>query len=223
MTQPHHTDHKVNWKKQAAGIALLILALVSCKENLPSYHDPRNVFDVRLQGSYVLTISDNSLKVYIVVVNAYDETFEGPVVVGGTIEIVFLKDPLVKKTFALSASNLISGGNYNPSENTMRIDPGDTLRFRVSWNFVDDNGTDLRTGTFQYSTDPQCTQRLIAKEEVFSLLGEIKVFEKIPLAKGITVQYPMRHVLNYFSPSHCTPTVRPSTPIESHSPGVTTK
>jgi len=183
---------------------LLTLLQLSCNEALPPYHDPRDVFNTKIEGLYVLTSTDNSMKVYLKLINKYDETFEAPVAIDGSVEIGWLRSATVKKTFALTISDLVTKGTYNQSKNTLRVDPGDTLVFAVSWDFIDNGAYDVRNG-FEYYIDNECTQRCVANEEVFILRGEAKVFDQIPAVTVGPVQFSICHVKNWVNPKDCPP------------------
>ena len=188
---------------------LLTVLQLSCNEALPPYHDPRDVFNTKIEGLYVLTSTENSMKVYLKLINKYDETFEGPVAIDGSVEIGWLRSATVKKTFALTINELITKATYNQSKNTIRIDPGDTLVitlsvFAVSWNFIDNNAYDVRNG-FEYYIDNECDQRCVANEEVFILRGEAKVFSQIPAVTVGPVQFSICHVKNWVNPKDCPP------------------
>src|SRR3990172_6886530 len=101
-------------------VAMMALAL-SCKEPLPSYKDPTQVFSGRVRPTYLFSHSQNLLGVQLVVVNDYDETFEGRTLFEGSIEITLGRKPEVKKTFFLSPSNLIQG-NYNAGSRVLTFD-----------------------------------------------------------------------------------------------------
>lgn len=201
------SPRNIGTRGMAVGSLLPVLLLLSCNEPFPPYNDPRDVFIGRIEGLYVLTLNDNSMKVYIDLVNKYDETLEENVAIDGSVEIGFLRDPLRKKTFSLSLGSLISNGRYNAARNTLRIDPGDTVRFATSWNFVDNNGYDLRASAFQYYIDDACSQRCVANEEVFILSGQVKVFDKVPAITVGPVHFSVCYVKDYVAPANCPPVI----------------
>jgi len=87
---------------------------------------------------------------------------------------------------------------------------------RYTWDFVDDNGQDLRTSTFQYHPDPACNLRMAAARETFHLSGSLKVFHqttdgrpahrllallryavhRLPLLPASDIHVPMRTVVS---------------------------
>lgn len=193
-----------NTPASVCSVFLLLVGLsLSCKEPLPSYQDPTQVFSGTLRPVYQYSGTQNSLNAQLVVVNDYDETFEGRTLFEGTIEIVLARKPDLKKTFFLSSSNLIQG-KYNPGSRVLTLDPGDSVRVGVAWNFVDDRGTDLRQQEFFYRTDPTCTLRRIAAEEVFTLTGRLKLFDRTEEIKFGPVTYALCHVNVWVDPRLCT-------------------
>lgn len=187
-------------------VAVVGLCL-SCKERLPSYEDPTQIFSGILRPTYQYSGTQNSLNVQLVVVNDFDETFEGRTLFEGTVEIVLARKPDLKKTFFLSSSNLIQG-KYNAGSRVLTLDPGDSVRVRVSWNFVDDQGTDLRQQEFSYRTDQTCFQRRIAGEEVFTITGRLKLYDRTEEIKFGPVIYAICHINAWVDPRFC-PTITP--------------
>ncbi|MEX2116365.1 MAG: hypothetical protein WEB37_05725 [Bacteroidota bacterium] len=196
-----------------AGILLAILtAGPICNETLPPYADPRDALAGKIQGAYVLTDSDNSVKVFLDVTNRYDETLEGNAVLLGEVEISLLSNPAFAKTFMITASNLLTTGKYNPTAGTIRIDPGETIRFGVSWNLVDDNGVDLRDSVFQYWVDPECPTggppastgpRCVAEEERFVIRGSVDIFNQTGPVPAGPEPFILCHVDKFVSGQFC--------------------
>lgn len=177
-------------KSMVAALAGLSL---SCKEPLPSYKDPTEVFSGMVRPTYLLSPTQNHLGVQLVIVNDYDETFEGRTLFEGSIEIALSRKPEVKKTFFLSASNLVQG-KYNAGSRVLTLDPGDSVRVGVVWNYVDDRGVDLRQEEFVYRTDPACTLRRIAQEETFAISGKLKLYDRTEEIRFGPVTFTMCHV-----------------------------
>ncbi len=184
-------------------ILLLLGFSLSCKEPLPAYQDPTQVFSGILRPVYRYSGTQNSLNAQLVVVNDYDETFEGRTLFEGTIEIVLARKPDLKKTFFLSSSNLIQG-KYNPGSRILTLDPGDSVRVGVAWNFVDDRGVDLRQQEFSYQTDQTCSLRKIAAEETFTITGRLKLYDRTDEIKFGPVVFTMCHVNVWVDPRFCT-------------------
>lgn len=190
----------------SSGLLMAMLAAGPvCNESLPPYINPRDAFSGSVQGAYVLTMSDNSVKIYLDVTNRYDETLEGPALLNGEIEISLATDPLVTKTFAVSSANLLTTRNYNPTTGRIRIDPGETIRFGVSWNLVADNGTNLRTDVFRYWEDTECAMRCVAEEEVFVIRASVDIFEQTSTVVAGPASFSLCHVSNYVEPRFCPP------------------
>lgn len=169
----------------------VLLAIITagpiCNESLPPYSTPQDYLKGSIQGGYVITDSDNSVKIYLDVTNRYDETLEGPAVLLGEMEISLLRNQAFRKSFAITPGNLLTTGNYNTTTGEIRIDPGQTIRFGVSWDLIDENGVDLRDSVFQYWIDPECPNggppsgtgpRCIAEEERFVIRGAVDVFRQ---------------------------------------------
>ena len=185
----------MNFTSTVSKSLLMVMAglSLSCKEPLPSYKDPTEVFSGALRPTYLLSPTQNLLSVQLAVMNDYDETFEGKTLFEGSIEIVLSRKPDVKKTFFLSSSNLIRG-KYNAGSRVLTFDPGDEVRLGVTWNFIDDRGVDLRTEEFVYRTDPTCSLRRIAQEESFFITGKLKLYDRTEEIKFGPVTFAMCHV-----------------------------
>jgi hypothetical protein len=189
--------------------AALLLAIGPCSESLPVYQEPQKLFDGKIEGVYVLTISDNSMKVYLSVTNIFDETFEGQGILTGSIEIVSARDPNVRKTFSISGGNVMSARGYDRVTGRLLIDPGDTVRLGVSWNLVDDTGRDLRRDFFSYIQDSTCLEymRCLAFTEDFVLKGSVKLYDRTaPVLAGPTA-YSFCYVTKYVNPKDCPPII----------------
>ncbi|MEK6756234.1 MAG: hypothetical protein AABZ02_08795 [Bacteroidota bacterium] len=185
----------------------LTLALGPCDEPLPPYQEPDKLFIGRIEGEYWLSDTEHSLRVYLYVTNIFDETLESPASLKGTIEIFFARDPNIRKTFSLSSLDLVSARGYNPSRGVIRIDPRETIVFRVTWDFpenkiIDDIGRDL-ADFFTYFQDKTCKERKLARLEDLVLQGSLKVFERTaPVAVGSTV-FTFCYVTNFVSVKVC--------------------
>jgi hypothetical protein len=189
--------------------AALLLAIGPCSESLPVYQEPQKLFHGQIEGVYVLTISDNSMKVYLSVTNIFDETFDGQGVLTGSIEIGSARDPSVRKTFSITGANVISARGYDRTTGRLLIDPGDTLRLGVSWNLVDDTGRDLRRDFFSYIQDTTCLEqmRCLAFTEDFVLKGSVKLYDRTaPVLAGPTA-YSFCYVTKYVNPKDCPPII----------------
>lgn len=192
---------------------LLLILSGSCEEQLPEYRDPRNALEESITGRYVLGISDNSMKIEVMVVNVYDETFEGKAVLQGSGSILLKRNQATAKTFTLTPAN-VSNGKYNTATGILRMDPNDTLRLVFSWNFVADGGVDLRQTVFQYYPDPTCTfdqpvviMRRIAFQETFIIRATLRVFDKIADLSGGPYEFTLCHVDQWVPGNSCPPII----------------
>lgn len=195
----------------------IVLAGLSCKEPLPAYKNPNEVFEGFLHPVYLYSSTENSLAVYLTVINTYDETFEGRALFDGSIEIAYTRNPSIKKTFYLSEANLIQVRKYNPNSNVLTFDPGDSIRLGVKWFFIDDDNNDLRAGVFNYHEDINCTARHIAAAESFIIRGNVKVYEKTEIVEPNAVITSLCHVNTWVSPKVC-PSLPPEYACESRKP-----
>lgn len=195
------------------GLALILLGMLSfgpCDESLPVYQQPEKIFAARLEGAYSLTITDNSMKVYLVVKNIFDETFQGQAVLKGTIEIISARDPSVRKTFSINPTNVIQAQGYDRQTGVLTIDAGDSVRFGVSWDLTaDDNGRDLRTDFFKYIVDPQCEDvpRCLAFREDFILKGQATVFTRTGSISAEQTLYAFCFASRWVNPKYCPPII----------------
>ena len=138
---------------------------------------------------------DSSLLIYVNVRNVFDETFNERVQIDGSIDIELARDPSFRKTFAISDANIYSAKNYNTQSKILTIDAGDSIRFRVVWNFVDESGRDLRTHIFRYFADPYCFElRGVARPEIFIARGQVKLFDKTGYVACNPLQVQVCHV-----------------------------
>lgn len=157
---------------------LMSLSFGPCEESLPVYQEPTRVFSGKIEGAYTLSAQDNSMKVFFIIWNNFDETLQGNAVLKGNIEIVSLRAQSIRKTFTVSAANIIQSKGYDKTTGKLTIDPRDSIRFMVSWDLKDDTGRDLRRTFFSYIADTTCPGRCLAFTEDFSLRGNITLFEK---------------------------------------------
>lgn len=198
--------------KNTYTVILLALALFSlsfgpCDESLPVYDEPTKVFSGKIEGSYGLTIAENTMSIFFTIWNNFDETFQGDANLTGTIEIVSMRDPSVRKTFSVNAQNIIQVKGYDGRTGKLTIDARDSIRYMVRWNLTDDNGRDLRTSFFKYIVDPTCDLRCLAFTEDFSLKGNITLFDRTgPVFAGPT-GYSFCFASNWVNPRHCPPII----------------
>lgn len=198
---------KKNTLLLSALVAFLSLSSGPCDETIGPSEEPQRVFKTRVEGFYVLSLIDNSLKVYLIVKNVFDETLQGPPIFKGNIEIISARDPSVRKTFTLTAANVISARGYDRTRSTFTFDSGDSIRVGVSWDFKTDEGRDLRKDFFSYIADKTCQLRCLAFTEDFILKGNIQLFKQTTLAIAETTPYSLCFVSNYVRPSSCPPII----------------
>lgn len=191
---------------------LLILALLSlsfgpCNESLPTYQEPAKVFSGKIEGSYGLTIAENTMAIFFTITNNFDETFQGDASMKGSIEIVSMRDPSVRKTFAIGPANISQSRGYDRTTGRLTIDPRDSIKFQVHWNLIDDNGRDLRTSFFKYIVDPTCDLRCLAFTEDFSIRGNVILFKQTGPVFAEQSVYSFCFVSNWVNPKHCPPII----------------
>ncbi|MBI3586325.1 MAG: hypothetical protein HY088_04255 [Ignavibacteriales bacterium] len=194
-------------------LALVSLSLGPCDESLPTYQAPDKIFEGTIQPSYILSVVQNVMSVQLIVRNIFDETFQAPGILKGSIEIVSVSDPSIRKTFAIGPSNVIRAPGYDRNSGMLLIDPQDTIRLGIQWDFkADDNGKDLRTQFFRYIVDSTCDilkthgiSRGLAYTEDFILRGELKIYDqRAPVYFG-PVRYSLCFVSRYVTSNCCPP------------------
>jgi len=172
---------------------------------LPPYKDPSTVLTAKVVGIYSFNITTNSVSLFVTIKNSFDETLQGKVVFDGQLEIIPLRNPSYRRSFSLSDANLAYARNYNSAAKMLTIDPGDSIQFRVSWDFIADNGLDLRTAFFRNFSDATCSSRTIALPEVFSIHGKMLVFDRIPAITATMSEFVFCYVNVFILPNFCTP------------------
>ena len=181
------------------------IAFGACESEVPPYNDPSTVFAAKAYGFYSYGVTTNSLSIFVTIKNSFDETLQGKAVFGGQLEIIPLRNPSYRRSFSLSDANLNYARNYNSTSKILTIDPGDSVQFRVTWDFVADNGVDLRNTFFRYFPDTSCSLRTIALPEAFSIHGEMKVFDRIPSTTATMSEFVFCHVNVWVRLGACPP------------------
>lgn len=184
----------------------LVLLLGPCDESLPPYREPDQPFEATVRGDYTLSVIDNSMKVYLTVKNIFDETLEGTASFRGTVEIVSARNPQIQKTFQIRAQNLIQAPGYTSSTGRLIFDPGTSLVFLFSWNFVDDRNVDLRSQFFRYVQDASCSARCLALPEPWILTANVTIFDKTGNATA-RATYSLCFVTVWVNPRDCPPII----------------
>lgn len=189
-------------------LALLSLSFGPCDESLPVYEEPAKVFSGKIEGSYGLTVAENTMVIFFTITNNFDETFQGDANLKGSIEIVSMRDPSVRKTFTVGPANIIRSNGYDRTSDKLTIDPKDTIKFMVRWDLIDDKGVDLKTSFFKYVVDPSCEElRCLAFTEDFSLRGNITLFDKTGPVFAGPVGYSFCFASNWVNPRCCPPII----------------
>jgi hypothetical protein len=186
---------------------LMLVSSISCNEELPSYADPRDLFDATLEVAYAYTHLENALKVYILVRNDFDETFDAIAILKGRLVIVLQSDPSFRRTVNLEPSHLVYARHYNPATGVLRVDPGDSVRIGFTWNFLDDNGVHLRT-KLSYSPDPTCQARLVSGLVNLNISGDVKMYERTEPTLASPILYQFHHNREWVDPRNCFPLVQ---------------
>lgn len=203
MSSPHSPASMNTRPNLTALLSVFVVSLtIQCNEALPTYEDPANLFKATLEahfsyGPYIATI-DSTLKVYLNVRNIFDDTFDARVNIDGFVQIILVKDTAYHKTFRLTKSNVYSATRFDPATNQLTIDSGDSLRLLVSWNFIDDNGRNLRSDIFRYTNDRTCfNARFFAPPEFFVISGQVKLFDKTGYVFPDNITYRICHVTGW--------------------------
>jgi hypothetical protein len=173
-----------------------------CDESLPPYRDPENVFSGELRPEYIFYNIGNFLDMQIIIVNTFDETFSAPSVIEGSIEIFLERNPEFTRVFPLSPSN-IRIGRYNSGTGVLTMDPGDSLKLGLQWNFIDDAGRDFRQVVFEYVMDPDCPSRMIAKPETLIIRGNIKLYPRTDIVTLGPRLFTLCHIDRWIDPRTC--------------------
>ena len=160
-------------------LTILALYLLGCDESLPPRIEPKDLFDGKIEAEYILTASENVVRVRIFIKNTFDETLEGKSNLNGFLQIVSARDPKIKFETKISNSNIISAPFYDPQTRQLRINPGETLSLNTTWNFFTTDSTDLRVEFFKMFSDTNCNGRLVAQKENFKINGDLQIFENL--------------------------------------------
>ncbi len=185
-----------------------VLALMACEGEIPARLDPSDVFESRVQAFYNLSVIQNDLRVLFTARNKFDETLQAVADFSGTLELTMARNTSIRKTFTLSAAQLVYARSYNAGARVLTIDPGDSVVFGVNWNFVSDAGLDLRLDHFRYTHDASCLppgDRELADPEVIIIGGQLKIFDKVNVTKAGSIQFLLCHVNVFVLPNYCTP------------------
>lgn len=188
-----------------------LLFIGACDEYLPSYREPSAVLGGKVEANYILTSSDNRVGIAVTAINRYEESLEGRRVFNGSIEIRSKREPELRKTLNVSSAHLVYARFHNSQTGMVRMDPGDSVRFLVSWNLAgaDTPGDNEFLGLFSYYIDPTCPgppprpMRTIAFRETFILSGELRVFDQASPAIIGPTEFSFCRVSRWVAPSAC--------------------
>lgn len=184
-------------------VCMLALIWLSCKEPLPVYQDPRDVFDGIVEGGYNVSRTENAMKAYLTVVNKYDETLDARAILTGRIILTWQNDPTFRRTFELTDAQILSVRFYNSSTRELRLDPGDSIRLGISWNFLSDDGRDLKRHVI-FKQDPTCRARFISEDPVHILItATMKIYDRTETVEPPQLLYRFVLVREYVDPRDC--------------------
>lgn len=183
----------------------VMILIGSCNESLPPYEDPRLYLQGSILETYILAHQNNYMGVHVRIANVFDETLEGPVQLQGQVQIRSARDPSIVKTVSLNVLNLTKAKRYDASSSRLTIDPGDTIQLSYSWDFIDDNGRDLRTSFFRFFADTTCPYRCLAYTEDFRLSGQVTVFSGRPSVQLKESTFSLCYVTSHVNPAYCPP------------------
>jgi hypothetical protein len=187
-------------------VALLSASLIflfACDESLPPRNDPTKLFRGSVDAKYSLLWNENAMRISVTIVNVFDETIQTTVSIAGTVVVTLARDKKYQKTIALNANNLMNTKFYNPSTKELTLDPGDSIRFAYTWNFVDDNNVRLPEDVFHFYRDPICSARYVAYSESFALTGSIQIIEKMGSFPLIPSVLNLCYISLYVLPKDC--------------------
>jgi hypothetical protein len=199
---------KFNRRELCITLSFLIaisIFLIACKESLPTRNDPTNLFYGYLDVKYSLLWNENALRIGINVSNIYDETIQARASLQGTVDVTLISNTLYNKTIKFTDNNLVSTKKYNSATKELTLDPGDSITFVYTWNFVDNNNVDLTADVFRYYRDPDCTLRYIAYSESFAVSGTFQIIENLEIVKLKPKVFNLCYVTNYVLPKYCGP------------------
>ncbi len=137
----------------AMWIILASLYFVSCNESLPVYIPPSDIFGASVRPLNALTDTvrysmrdDNNPNLVrvtlitpfngyeIAIVNRYEETIQDKMEIEGTVDLLWAEKPDLNAVLTLSNTSIYDG-DLDPVTGLLTVNPGDTIRLRVFWNF----------------------------------------------------------------------------------------
>ena len=189
--------------KRAFFPAVGVFLLLACEEQLPAYEDPRNVFSVTIHADYMYRIGDNSVHFYLTFVNKYDETLADTARMDGSLTVTLARDPSFVRTFTLTPAQLYFARSYDSGTRELRVDPGDSIVFRVRYDFIDDQGRMLLNEGLKMNEDKDCGLRMVSDRELFVVKGGAIIFSRTLRSDSETLGYPICIVNPFISNKVC--------------------
>jgi hypothetical protein len=172
-------------------LSLTFLSL-SCDESLPPRDDPADYFksDFYIVPQINIHTDEIWVDIYFVIHNTYSETFSDTASFDGDVTIYWLKDPTIKKTFPIQVKNIYIGSHYdtatsttiasqtryNSSTKILTIPGGDSVNFRLRWNYISDSSYFI-PDTFHYSMDIEKNQ-FLSDAESFSFKAKVQLYNQ---------------------------------------------
>ena len=186
--------------------AIVMMYRFSCSEELPPRNDPSDLFVAGTDITYNYSIFENSMRVELNVTNLYDETLEDTATLAGSLTIQLVRNRSYSKKINFTAANA-QFIHYDAGTRVLRIDPKERIVFQQTWDFVDDQGRDLRTEVFRYVKDTTCPlqTRKIALPEFFVVQGTFKVFGRVTEVEIKPASFEFCHVNIWVLPRDCPP------------------
>ncbi len=157
-------------------VAVVMLA-PACQEQLPSYEDPRDLFVSYLAPRITYRSDGVSIDVNVVLINAFDETLDDVIDVDGWVSVTMGGDPSTVRTLTLSTTEL-SARSFVPASRRLTLDPGDSVVFRVRYDFFDDTGRDLRDAVMRWMPDPSCEVRLLSTNMSYEFRASVGMYKR---------------------------------------------
>jgi len=168
-----------------------VITFCGCEETLPLRNDPGSAVTASIRKLYVYnTPIENSLYIFLVVKNNYDETIESKAAIDGTLRIKWLPPAdytvgfVEEKNVKLTLKD-IQTSNYNEKTGLLLIAPRDSFVLIYRWDFVTDDNTDMLL-KFRYYNDGDCIvlgypdhaprHRQVSEKQVFEVTADIKLF-----------------------------------------------
>jgi hypothetical protein len=171
------------------------MAGLACTEHLPAYEDPQDLFETSLSTTVVYRPDAIAIDIAFVLVNRFDETLDDSIDLEGRITVMLGSDETTIRSFALTTYEL-SARSFSPLSRRLTVDPGDSVAFRVRYDFVDDSGRQLLDEVMRWRQDLGCSQRLISEYTTFVVRASARLYPRtnaslaVPLIVGYCIPRP---------------------------------